>query len=95
MFRFDLRVDKESRYQYYEVHLVDGMSVLDVLDYLDPSLAYCVCAVCRYEACGRRTLAFNCRTCVERQTPVTEDITIEPAPKSRVIIDIIYEVVKQ
>lgn len=96
MFRFDPHANKEPRYQTYEVPLVEGMSVLDVLDYiyenLDSSLAYYDHAACRYGVCGRCTLVVNGRACVACQTPVTGDITIEPVPKSKIVRDLVYYV---
>jgi len=96
VFRFDPRVDKEPRYQIYEVPLIDGMTVLDVLDYIyeniDPSLAYYSHAACRHGVCGGCTLLVNGKTCLACQTPVTGDIVVEPAVKFKVIRDLIYEV---
>lgn len=96
VFRFDPRTDREPHYRTYEVPLADGMTVLDVLDYIyeniDPSLAYYSHAACRYGVCGGCTLLVNGRSCLACQTPVTGDITVEPAVKSKVVRDLVYEV---
>jgi fumarate reductase iron-sulfur subunit len=96
VFRFNPSTDKEPHYQTYEVPLVEGMSVLDVLDYIyeniDSSLAYYDHAACRYGICGGCTLLVNGKACVACQTPVTGDITVDPAIKSKVVRDLVYEV---
>jgi len=94
VFRFDPTVEKKPRYQIYMVPLTEGMTVLDVLDYIyenvDGSLAYYGHAACRHGICGGCTLVINGKTCLACQTPVYEDVIIEPPPKSKIIRDIVY-----
>ncbi len=95
VFRFDPTTDKEPRYQTYEVPLTEGMSVLDVLDYiyenLDSSLAYYDHAACRHGLCGGCTLLVNGKASLVCQTPVSGDITIEPPSKFEVVRDLVYK----
>jgi succinate dehydrogenase/fumarate reductase iron-sulfur protein len=95
VFKFDPTVENEPYYKAYEVPLTEGMSVLDVLDYIyenvDSSIAYYDHAACRHGICGGCTLIVNGKTCLACQTPVSEDIVIEPPSKFKVIRDLVYQ----
>jgi len=92
--RFDPASEERPHYQTYEVPLTEGMTVLDVLDYIyeniDGSLAYYDHAACRHGICGGCTLVVNGKTCLACQTPVYEDIIIEPPSKFKRIRDLVY-----
>lgn len=92
--RFDPGVDGEPHYQTYEVPLVEGMSVLEALDYiyenLDGSLAYYTHAACRQGICRRCTLRINGKPSLMCQTPVEGDVLVEPPPKFEVVRDLVY-----
>lgn len=94
VFRSDPTVEKKPRYQTYEVPLTEGMTVLDVLDYIyenvDGSLAYYDHAACRHGICGGCALVVTGETCLACQTPVYGDIIIEPPPKFKIIRDLVY-----
>lgn len=94
VFRFDPSVEKEPHHQTYEVPLEDGTNVLDVLDYiyekLDSSLAYYDHAACRHGTCGGCALAINGKISLACQTPVSQDLVIEPPSKFTVIRDLVY-----
>lgn len=95
IFRFDPSVDKEHRYQTYDVPLNSLMSVLDVLDYiydnLDSSLAYNSHAACHSSICGNCMVVVNGKASLACKTIVTEDITVEPAPKFTIVRDLVWE----
>jgi succinate dehydrogenase/fumarate reductase iron-sulfur protein len=94
MFKFDPAVENEPHYKVYEVPLTEGMSVLDVLDYIyeniDSSIAYYDHAACRHGLCSGCIVVVNGKTCLACQTPVSGDITIEPPSKFKVIRDLVY-----
>jgi succinate dehydrogenase/fumarate reductase-like Fe-S protein len=94
VFRYDFAVEKEAHQQIYEVPLTDGMSVLDVLDYIydniDSSLAYYSHAACRHGLCGKCVLVVNGKSSLVCQTLVSDDIVIETPSKFEVIRDLVY-----
>jgi succinate dehydrogenase/fumarate reductase iron-sulfur protein len=93
VFRFNPTIDKEPHYKVYKVPLMEGISVLDVLDYIyeniDGSIAYYDHAACRHGICGGCMLIVNGKPCLACQTPVSGDITIEPINPKRVIRDLV------
>ena len=92
--RFDPSVDEKPYDQSYEVPVIAGMSVLDVLDYiyenLDGSLAYYTHAACQQGICRRCTLVINGKPSLMCQTLVEGDLTLGPPPKFEVIRDLVY-----
>lgn len=94
IFRFTPSEDREPYYQKYEVPIVSGMSVIDILDYiydnLDSTLAYYSHSACHRGVCGRCTLTINGKPSLACQTIISEDATIEPLPKFKVIRDLVY-----
>jgi succinate dehydrogenase / fumarate reductase iron-sulfur subunit len=92
------RQDPESgegpRYQTYEVPYVQGMSLLNALDFifehLDGSLAYDDHAACQHGICGTCTVMVDGRPSLMCQTPVAADMTVEPVPHRRVVRDLVY-----
>ena len=95
VFRFDPSVDREPRYDTFDVPLVHGMSAMDVLDHiyrhLDSSLAYYDHAACSLGICGRCLGKINGRPGLLCQTAVDGDVTIEPPLKSEVVKDLVFE----
>lgn len=93
--RFDPAADGRPYYQTYEVPVVEGSSVLDVLDYiyenLDPSLAYYDHAACHQGVCRRCTLLVDGKASLMCQTLVADDITLEPPAKFEVVRDLVYK----
>jgi succinate dehydrogenase/fumarate reductase-like Fe-S protein len=73
--------------------LLDGMSAMDVLDYiyqnLDSTLAYYDHAACALGICARCTGLINGKPGLFCQTPVQGDVTLDPMPKRRVIKDLV------
>lgn len=91
--RFDPAADKSGHYQTYEIPLVQGMSVMDALDYiyenLDGSLAYYDHAACNQGICRRCLVRINGETGLMCQTLVTGDITLDPLPRFDVVRDLV------
>ena len=95
VFRFDPTADKESHFQDYEVPLSEGMSVMNVLDYiyqnLDGTLAYYDHAGCALGICARCTGKVNGKAGLFCQVPVEGDVRIEPTSASNVIKDLVIK----
>jgi succinate dehydrogenase/fumarate reductase-like Fe-S protein len=95
VFRMDPAVDRTPDYREYEVPLEEGMSALDVLDYiyqnLDGTLAYYDHAGCGLGICARCTGRVNGKAGLLCQVPVAGDVTLEPASASRVLKDLVCE----
>jgi len=92
--RFDPTLDQEPHPQVYQIPLTDGMSVLEVLDYiyqqLDGTLAYYDHAACQHGICRRCTVVINGRPSLMCQTLVEGDITVEPPARLEVVRDLVY-----
>jgi fumarate reductase (CoM/CoB) subunit B len=98
IFRYNPDVDKEPRYETYEVPFVEGMVVLDVLravyEKLDGSFAYRW--ACRAGQCGSCAVIINgkprvaCRTIVKKDEP----LTIAPLLQFPVIKDLVVDLDK-
>jgi len=95
VFRFDPSVDQESSYQDYEVPFEQGMSAMDVLDYiyqnLDSTLAYYDHAGCSLGICARCTGRINGKAGLFCQVPVIGDVTLDPISSERVLKDLVCE----
>ena len=95
VFRFDPSVDKEHRYQEYEVPLAPGMSAMNALDYiyqnLDGTLAYYDHAGCDLGICARCTGKINGTAGLFCQTPIDGDTCLEPVSQSNVLKDLVTE----
>jgi fumarate reductase iron-sulfur subunit len=95
VFRLDPSLDEEPRYQAYQVPFEEGMSVMNVLDYiyqnLDGTLAYYDHAGCALGICARCNCRINGKAGLFCQVPVSGDLTIEPISPSRVLRDLVCE----
>lgn len=93
--RFDPSVDKKPYDQTYEVPVVEGMSVLDALDYiydnLDGSLAYYAHAACSQGICRRCTIVINDKPSLMCQTLIEGDLKLGALQKFKVVKDLVYE----
>ena len=93
IFRFNPAMDTKSYYQTYEVPLELGMSVMNALDYiyqnLDGSLAYYDHAGCDLGICGRCTARINNKPGLLCQTPLVDDVVVEPLNKDKVLKDLV------
>ncbi len=95
IFRFDPSVDKKPYFSAYEVPFSEGMSAMNVLDYiyqnLDPSLAYYDHAGCALGICGRCTGKINGKAGLFCQTLVEGDVKLEPLSSAAVVKDLVIE----
>lgn len=95
VFRFDPSMDAEPHYDTYEVPFEEGMSAMDVLDYiyqnLDGTLAYYDHAGCSLGICGRCTGRTNGKAGLLCQTPVDGDVTLEPLSKEKALKDLVID----
>ncbi len=95
VFRLDPSFDRKSRYQDYEVPFEEGMSAMDVLDYiyqnLDSTLAYYDHAGCALGICARCTGRVNGKAGLFCQVSVSGDVTLDPINSHRVLKDLVCE----
>lgn len=95
VFRYDPILDKEPYYQEYEVPFIKGMSAMDALDYIyqnvDSTLAYYDHAGCSLGICARCTGRINGKAGLFCQTKVSDEITLEPTKKDRVLKDLVMK----
>jgi succinate dehydrogenase/fumarate reductase-like Fe-S protein len=93
--RFDPTCDEQPHLQAFEVPVVDGMAVLQALDYiyehLDPSLSYYDHGICAQGLCKRCTALVNGKPELICQYSVTTDVRVEPLPRFRVIKDLVFD----
>ena len=95
IFRFNPSEDSEPDYRSYTVPFEDGMSAMNVLDYvyqnLDSTLAYYDHAGCCLGICARCTGKINGRPGLLCQTPVRGDVILEPVNANRVVKDLVVK----
>jgi succinate dehydrogenase/fumarate reductase-like Fe-S protein len=95
VFRFDPSMDKEPRYETYQVPLEKGMCAMTALDYiyqnLDGTLAYYDHAACGLGVCARCTGMINRKPGLFCQTVLQGDVTLEPTSKAKVIKDLVIK----
>ena len=92
--RFVPSDDSAPRASTYEVPYVDGMSVMDVLDYiyenLDRTVAYYDHAACNQGICRHCSLVINGTVGLACETLVDGDLTLEPLPGQQAVRDLVY-----
>jgi len=95
VFRLNPSVDREAHYKEYEIPFEEGMSAMDVLDYiyqnLDGTLSYYDHAGCALGICGRCMGRVNGKAGLFCQVPVSGDVTLDPISPSRVLKDLVCE----
>lgn len=93
--RFDPSVDSKPYDQTYEAPWVEGMAVLQVLDYiyenLDSTLSYDDHSACAQGICRQCTIFVNGKASLTCQTSVTGDLRLEPPRHFKVVKDLVYE----
>ncbi len=93
--RFDPSVDKEPRYDAYEVPPEgwDGRKVIDTLRYiyenLDPGLSFR--EPCRQRLCGACTVMVNSKAVLACDALSQKEMVIEPVAKYQVLKDLIVD----
>jgi len=80
VYRFNPDKDKESRYMTYEIPFEEGLSVMNVLQYIydniDPTVSHYYS--CRIGRCGGCHMFVNGRAVQSCCTRAIEEMTIEP-----------------
>lgn len=94
IYRFGPSIESEPAYQSYDVPFEEGMSAMDVLDYIyqnvDGSLAYYDHAGCALGICGKCSGRINGKPGLFCQTPVKEgELMLEPLNTSNVLVDLV------
>jgi len=93
--RYDPASDEHPYHQVFDIPLVEGMSVLQMLDYvyehLDPTLSYYDHGICAQGLCKRCTALVNGKPELICQYQVAEDVLVEPLPKFKIVKDLVYD----
>jgi succinate dehydrogenase/fumarate reductase-like Fe-S protein len=94
VYRFEPTIDEDPYYKTYNVPLIKGMSVLDILDYiyqrLDSTISYYDHAACKHGLCGKCTMTINGKIGLACQTIVDGDLVLKPPSRYKVIKDLIH-----
>ena len=97
--RFDPTVDKEPRYETYEVPQEGwhGLKVIDTLRYIyenfDPGLSFR--EPCRQQSCGACVIMLNSKPVVACNVFSEREMIIDPLPKYPVLKDLIVDLSKK
>ncbi len=95
IFRFDPSVDKEPRYETYQVPPVgwNDKKVIDTIRYVyenfAPGLSFR--EPCRQQVCGACTILVNKKPVLACDAISEREMLIEPRPKHRVLKDLIVD----
>lgn len=93
--RFDPQKDAQPYPQSFDVPVVEGMAVLQALDYiyqnLDPTLSYYDHGICAQGLCKRCTALVNGKPELICQYQVVEDVVVEPLPKFQIVKDLVVD----
>lgn len=95
VYRFDSTIDKEPRYETYEVPPEgwQDLTVIDTLWYIynnfDAGLSFR--GPCHVQVCGNCTVMVNKKPGLACDTLATKEMVIEPVPKRRVLKDLIVD----
>ena len=85
----------KTHFQSFEVPSVEGMSVMQALDYiyehLDASLAYYDHAACAQGICARCSILINGKTSLMCQTPAKDGMTLQAPSRYKIIKDLVYD----
>jgi succinate dehydrogenase/fumarate reductase iron-sulfur protein len=93
IFRFDPDTDREPRYETYEVPWTPRMRVLEVLDYVNETLAQDVAYrwFCGVKRCGTCAVSVNGSPALACWEPAQAEMTIEPLRSLPVVRDLVTE----
>ena len=93
IFRFDPDTDAEPRYETYEVPWTPRMRVLEVLDYVNETLAQDVAYrwFCGVKKCGTCAVSVNGSPALACWEPAQAEMTIEPLRSLPVVRDLVTE----
>jgi len=96
IFRFDPSLDKEPRYETYEIpsEAWNRRKVIDVIRYIyenfAPGLSFR--EPCRQQVCGACTVRVNNKPVLACDAIAEKEMTIEPSDKKKVLKDLIVDV---
>ena len=99
IFRFDPTVDKEPRYETYEIPPEGwwGVKVIDTIRYIyenfAPGLSFR--EPCRQQLCGGCALMVNRRHVLACDVLSDKEMVIEPVPKRQVFKDLIVDLSRE
>ncbi len=93
VFRYDPTVDKEPRYETYQVPVVEGTSVQNALTYVsehyDGSLAYYFS--CRIGCCNGCVVKVNGKNVLACNQLIEGDLLLEPSSRKKLIKDLLID----
>jgi len=102
VFRYDPTKDEQPKYKTYEIPYEDGMTVLEVLRYINDNIEPIAFRYeCRFQSCGSCGLIVNGKPVLACKTVAQKEMKIEPLPIFPVIKDLVvdtsryYEKLKQ
>jgi len=93
IFRFDPKLDREPRYETYEVppEAWENRKVIDVLRYIfenfAPGLAYR--EACYQRLCGACTIRVNNKPVLACDAIATQEMVIEPVTRGQILKDLV------
>jgi len=92
--RYTPGVDTQPYLQAFTVPVVDGMSLMQALDYihehLDSSLAYYSHSACTQGICGQCCVLINGKTGLLCQTPVEDGVVLSVRKNATIIKDLVH-----
>ena len=96
LYRFDPTVDKEPRYETYEVPSEgwQGRMVLDTLRYIYEHFdnGFSFRGPCHQRDCGACTIRINGKTALACDVVAEKEMVIEPVPKRQVLKDLVVDI---
>lgn len=91
--RYNPQVDEKPYYQEFEYEYREGMTLLDVLNYIyekvDPTLSYSYC--CRNGHCGLCGVTVNGKAVLACKTPASPNSVIEPLKNIGIVKDLVID----
>jgi succinate dehydrogenase/fumarate reductase iron-sulfur protein len=95
IFRFDPTIDKEPRYETYEVPAEGwrGVKVIDTIRYIYENLAPGLSfrEPCRQQLCGACGLMVNKKSVLACDAIAEKEMTIDPIPQHHVFKDLVVD----
>jgi fumarate reductase iron-sulfur subunit len=95
IYRFMPGNDAQPYLQSYDVPKIEGMSIMQALDYiyegLDSSLAYYGHSACTQGICGQCNVLINGKNGLLCQTLVEDGMILSVRDKAKIIKDLVYQ----
>ena len=93
IYRFNPKVDKDPRYDAFNIPVSEKMSIMNALQYVienyDPSLGFYVS--CRTGVCKGCLVKVNGKNCLACQELFDKDSMVEPVDKKNVVKDLLVD----